>query len=52
MSLLFNAKIKYCTRVQVIAERKLYHERTGNRYLKNLENKEAEAEDVEVFGSM
>ncbi|XP_025266600.1 cytochrome P450 4C1-like [Camponotus floridanus] len=36
---------------KVIAERKLYHERTGNRYLKNIgDNKETEAEDVEVFG--
>ncbi|XP_025266590.1 cytochrome P450 4C1-like isoform X1 [Camponotus floridanus] len=36
---------------KVIAERKLYHERTGNRYLKNVEdNKETEAEDVEIFG--
>ncbi|EFN73866.1 Cytochrome P450 4C1 [Camponotus floridanus] len=35
----------------VIAERKLYHERTGNRFLKNLEDdKETETEDVEVFG--
>ncbi|EFN72810.1 Cytochrome P450 4C1 [Camponotus floridanus] len=36
---------------KVIAERKLYDERTGNRYLQNLEDdKETEAEDIEVFG--
>ncbi|XP_025266593.1 cytochrome P450 4C1-like [Camponotus floridanus] len=36
---------------KVIAERKLYHDRTGNRFLKNLEDdKETETEDVEVFG--
>ncbi|XP_025266525.1 cytochrome P450 4C1-like [Camponotus floridanus] len=36
---------------KVIVERKLYHERTGNRYLNNIgDNKEMEAEDVEVFG--
>ncbi|KAL6416388.1 hypothetical protein ACFW04_013528 [Cataglyphis niger] len=36
---------------KVIAERKLYHERTNYRYLKNLENdKETEINDAEVFG--
>ncbi|KMQ82733.1 cytochrome p450 4c1 [Lasius niger] len=35
----------------IIAERKLYHERTNNRYLKNLESdKETEIDDAEVFG--
>ncbi|XP_070161591.1 cytochrome P450 4C1-like [Polyergus mexicanus] len=36
---------------KIIAERKLYHEHTNDRYLKNLENdKETEIHDVEVFG--
>ncbi|KAL6418314.1 hypothetical protein ACFW04_012207 [Cataglyphis niger] len=36
---------------KVIAERKLYHERTNYRYLENLENdKETEINDAEVFG--
>ncbi|KAL6420611.1 hypothetical protein ACFW04_014644 [Cataglyphis niger] len=36
---------------KVIAERKLYHKRTNDRYLKNLENdKETEINDVEIFG--
>ncbi|XP_050453657.1 cytochrome P450 4C1-like [Cataglyphis hispanica] len=35
---------------KVIAKRKLYHERTNHRYLKNLENtKDMEIDDVEVF---
>ncbi|KAL6417745.1 hypothetical protein ACFW04_014344 [Cataglyphis niger] len=37
---------------KVIAERRLYHERTNYRYLENLENdKETEINDAEVFGS-
>ncbi|KAL6418341.1 hypothetical protein ACFW04_012209 [Cataglyphis niger] len=36
---------------KVIAERRLYHERTNYRYLENLENdKETEINDAEVFG--
>ncbi|KAL6431889.1 hypothetical protein ACFW04_007376 [Cataglyphis niger] len=36
---------------KIIAERKLYHERTNDRYLKNLENdKETETDDVKAFG--
>ncbi|EFN72811.1 Cytochrome P450 4C1 [Camponotus floridanus] len=35
---------------KVIAERKLYHERTGNRYLNLEDDKETKEEDVEVFG--
>ncbi|XP_072761647.1 cytochrome P450 4C1-like isoform X3 [Anoplolepis gracilipes] len=34
---------------KIIAERKLYHERTNGRYLKNLES-DKEIDDVEVFG--
>ncbi|XP_025262470.1 cytochrome P450 4C1-like isoform X2 [Camponotus floridanus] len=36
---------------KIIAERKLYHERTNGQYLKNLESdKEATTNDVEAFG--
>ncbi|XP_070168058.1 cytochrome P450 4C1-like [Polyergus mexicanus] len=35
---------------KVIAERKLYHERTNGRHLKNLENNKETEIDVEVFG--
>ncbi|XP_029663232.1 cytochrome P450 4C1-like, partial [Formica exsecta] len=35
---------------KVIAEGKLYHERTNGRYLKNLENDKETEIDVEVFG--
>ncbi|KAL6419106.1 hypothetical protein ACFW04_011568 [Cataglyphis niger] len=36
---------------KIIAERRLYHERTNYRYLENLENdKETEINDAEVFG--
>ncbi|XP_025264312.1 cytochrome P450 4C1-like isoform X2 [Camponotus floridanus] len=36
---------------KIIAERKLYHERTNDQYLENLESlKEAATNDVEVFG--
>ncbi|XP_072761637.1 cytochrome P450 4C1-like isoform X1 [Anoplolepis gracilipes] len=34
---------------KIIAERKLYHERTNGQYLKNLES-DKEIDDVEVFG--
>ncbi|XP_072762553.1 uncharacterized protein [Anoplolepis gracilipes] len=34
---------------KIIAERKLYHQRTNGRYLKNLES-DKEIDDVEVFG--
>ncbi|XP_011690846.1 PREDICTED: cytochrome P450 4C1-like [Wasmannia auropunctata] len=37
---------------QIIEERKLYHERTNNRFLKNLDNfTKAEADDAEMIGS-
>ncbi|XP_070162068.1 cytochrome P450 4C1-like [Polyergus mexicanus] len=36
---------------KIIAERKLYHENTNGRYLKNIESdKKTEMDDVEVFG--
>ncbi|XP_070168059.1 cytochrome P450 4C1-like [Polyergus mexicanus] len=36
---------------KVITERKLYHKRTNDRYLKNLENdKETEIDNVKIFG--
>ncbi|XP_032666228.1 cytochrome P450 4C1-like [Odontomachus brunneus] len=36
---------------KIIAERKLYHERTNNKYLHNLANKDAiETDDVEIHG--
>ncbi|XP_029157491.1 cytochrome P450 4C1-like [Nylanderia fulva] len=37
---------------KIIAERKLYHDRTNDQYLKNLENNKMEIDDIEVFGSM
>lgn len=40
--------------LQIIAERKFYHERTKSQYLKNFENdKETEVnDDVKAIGSM
>ncbi|XP_029157489.1 cytochrome P450 4C1-like isoform X1 [Nylanderia fulva] len=36
---------------KIISERKLYHDRTNDRFLKNLENIKAEIDDIEVFGN-
>ncbi|XP_029157493.1 cytochrome P450 4C1-like [Nylanderia fulva] len=36
---------------KIIAERKLYHDRTNDQYLKNLENNKMEIDDIEVFGT-
>ena len=41
----------YVPFLQIIAERKQYHEKTGGQYLKSFED-DAETDDKEVFGSM
>lgn len=39
--------------LQIIKERRQYHQRSGNRYLRNIENgTSAEVDDTEIIGSM